>query len=191
MKNRNAPPPIQALLASLVLWLALPFNSWAEQVELETDLGKIVIELYSDKAPVTTANFLKYVDSHFYDGTIFHRVIANFVVQGGGLRYDFTQKETNDPIVNESSNGLLNRRGTLSMARYSDPDSATSQFFINLKDNTNLDPKANKAGYTVFGEVIQGMAVVEAIVAEPQGLYRNYPNAPNAPVRILKAKRLP
>ena len=175
------------------LWLLFalcPLGALAQEVELETDLGKVVIKLYPEKAPETVKNFLAYVDSHFYDGTIFHRVISNFVVQGGGLRYDFSEKETREPVVNESANGLKNLRGTLAMARFSDPDSATSQFYVNLRDNPHLDPKESKAGYTVFGEVVQGMDVLQAITAEPQGLYRKYPNAPNTPVRILKAKRL-
>ncbi|WP_416053931.1 peptidylprolyl isomerase [Marinibactrum halimedae] len=157
---------------------------------MRTDLGNIVIELYPKKAPVTVSNFLKYVDSGFYNGTIFHRVIPGFVVQGGGLRFDFGRKETRDPIINESNNGLLNLRGTLSMARFSDPNSATSQFFINLKHNTHLDPNQYNPGYTVFARVVSGMEIVEKIVAEPRGLYRKHPDAPNAPVRILAAKRV-
>jgi len=161
------------------------------QVLFKTDLGNMIIELYPQKAPVTVANFLKYVDDGFYEGTIFHRVIDDFVVQGGGLTYDFNRKPTRDPIVNESNNGLLNEQATLSMARTSDPDSATSQFFINIKHNTHLDPKDGMPGYAVFGKVIKGFDVVKKIEKEPRGLYRAHPEAPNYPVRILKASRYP
>lgn len=160
----------------------------APQVELKTDLGTITIELFADKAPATVENFLQYCRDGFYNGTIFHRVIPGFVVQGGGLTFDYMKKETRDPVVNESDNGLLNLHGTLSMARTDKPDSATSQFFINLKDNTHLDPQGNKPGYAVFGRVIAGMEVVDKIVAEPQG--RFYPQAPDTPVRILSVNIL-
>ncbi|ACR12590.1 peptidylprolyl isomerase [Teredinibacter turnerae] len=160
------------------------------QVVFETDLGKITIELFADEAPKTVANFLSYVDSEFYVGTIFHRVIPGFVVQGGGLTYDFKHKETKDPVVNESANGLKNLEGTLSMARVSDPDSATSQFFINVANNPHLDPDGDKAGYTVFGKVVEGFENVKKIEKEPRGIYRAYPEAPNYPVRVLRAYRL-
>lgn len=160
------------------------------QVIFETDLGKITIELYPEDAPKTVANFLAYVDNGFYEGTIFHRVIPGFVVQGGGLTYDFQHKETADPVVNESSNGLKNLEGTLSMARVSDPDSATSQFFINLADNKHLDPDGGKPGYTVFGKVIEGFDNVKKIEKEPRGIYRAFPEAPNYPVRVLSAYRV-
>lgn len=158
-------------------------------VTFETDLGPLVIELYPEQSPVTVANFLAYVDSDFYDGTIFHRVIPSFVVQGGGFTFDFKRKETQPAIVNESDNGLTNQYLTLSMARTSAVDSATSQFFINLKHNASLDAKEGKAGYAVFGKVINGEAVIERIVAEPRGAFRAYPDAPNAAVRILKSHR--
>ena len=158
-------------------------------VLLKTDLGSIVIELYPQQAPITVANFLKYVDNKFYDGTIFHRVIPGFVVQGGGLTYDFAQKATLDPIKNESGNGLKNEYKTLSMARTADPDSATSQFFINLQANPSLDATDKKPGYAVFAKVTDGMDVVEKIVAEPRGIFHLYPDAPNAAVRILSATR--
>ena len=158
-------------------------------VTFETDLGTLIVELYPEQAPVTVANFLAYVDSGFYDGTIFHRVIPGFVVQGGGFTFDFKQKETQPPIVNESDNGLENQYLTLSMARTSRVDSATSQFFINLKHNPSLDATEDKAGYAVFGKVIDGESVVEKIVAEPRGVFRSYPDAPNAAVRILKSSR--
>lgn len=159
------------------------------RVSLKTDLGTIVIELYPQKAPVTVANFLNYVDSKFYDGTIFHRVIPGFVVQGGGLNFEFAAKPTRDPIKNESNNGLKNEYKTLSMARTMNPDSATSQFFINLRANTSLDAADNKPGYAVFGKVVEGMDVVEKIVAEPRGMFKAHPDAPNYAVRILAATR--
>ncbi|KUJ84299.1 peptidylprolyl isomerase [Microbulbifer flavimaris] len=179
------------LLCALVLatLLALPAIAANPKVDLKTDLGTIRVELYADKAPVTVENFLGYVDSGFYNGVIFHRVIPGFMAQTGGLTFDFQKKETGEPIANESANGLPNTRGTLAMARHSSPDSATSQFFINLSNNSHLDASEDKPGYTVFGKVIEGMEVVEKIAAEPQGLYRAYPNAPNVPVRILEAKR--
>lgn len=160
------------------------------QVTLKTDLGTIVVELYPKEAPITVANFLEYVDSKFYDGTIFHRVIPGFVVQGGGMNFEFAGKPTRDPIKNESNNGLKNEYKTLSMARTNDPDSATSQFFINLRANPSLDAKEGKPGYAVFGIVVEGMDVVEKIVAEPRGMFRAFPDAPNYAVRILSATRV-
>lgn len=175
------------LFSALLATTAIADNP---QVQLKTDLGTIQVELYPDKAPATVENFLGYVDNGFYDGVIFHRVIPGFMAQTGGLTFDFQKKETRDPVANESANGLQNLRGTLAMARHSDPDSATSQFFINLAHNDHLDAQQDKAGYTVFGKVTAGMEVVEKITAEPRGLYRAHPNAPNVPVRILKATRI-
>jgi len=135
------------------------------RVEMDTTAGKIVIELYPDKAPISVKNFLEYVDNKHYDGTIFHRVIPDFMIQGGGFKPGLKEKETGKPIKNESSNGLKNERGTIAMARTSVPDSATSQFFINTVDNKGLD-KANAGdgvGYAVFGKVVEGMDTVDAI----------------------------
>ena len=136
-------------------------------VVMETSLGTVKIELNEDKAPVTVKNFLSYVDDKFYDGTTFHRVIPNFMTQGGGFEPGLKEKPTKDPIKNEGGNGLKNERGTVAMARTGDPDSASAQFFINLKDNTFLnrgDPKCpDKYGYAVFGKVIEGMDVVDKI----------------------------
>lgn len=160
------------------------------KVVLETDLGKMTIELYPKEAPITVKNFLAYIDNKFYEGVIFHRVVDNFVVQAGGFTYDFQPKQGLPPIKNESDNGLKNLQGTLSMARTADPDSATSQFFINIKDNPNLDAGPNKPGYAVFGKVIEGFEVVKKIEKEPRGLYRAFPEAPNYAVRILKAYRI-
>lgn len=135
-------------------------------VKLTTTKGDIVIELNEDKAPVTVENFLNYVRDGFYDGTIFHRVIPNFMIQGGGFNDQMMQKATQDPIKNEADNGLANDRGTIAMARTQDPDSATAQFFINHKDNAFLNytaPSDQGWGYCVFGEVTEGMDVVDEI----------------------------
>jgi cyclophilin family peptidyl-prolyl cis-trans isomerase len=140
------------------------------KVTLETSKGKIVVELYPDKAPKTVANFLHYVHTHHYDGTIFHRIIAGFMVQGGGVDQKGNEKPTDQPPVpNESKNGVSNERGTIAMARTNDPDSATAQFFINVVDNSRLDGGSARWGYTAFGKVIQGMDVVDAIAAVPTG----------------------
>ncbi len=160
------------------------------RVFFDTDAGRMVIELFPKYAPITVENFLKYVDDGFYQGTIFHRVVNDFVVQGGGLTYDFQRKETREPIKNESDNKLLNLEGTLSMARTRNLDSATTQFFINLKHNTNLDPQHKNDGYAVFGKLVEGFEVAKKIEKEPRGLYRAYPEAPNYPVRILRAGRV-
>ena len=170
--------------------LTLPALANNPQVELRTDLGTVQVELYADKAPATVKNFLAYLDSGFYNGVIFHRVIPGFMAQTGGYTFDFQLKETREPVANESDNGLKNLRGTLAMARKNDPDSATSQFFINLADNSHLDADKDKPGYTVFGKVTKGMDVVDKITEEPRGLYRAFPAAPNVPVRILEARRI-
>lgn len=149
------------LLASLASFAAFGANP---MVEMKTSLGTLSIELYPDKAPKTVENFLQYVKDGFYNGTVFHRVVPGFVVQGGGFDKSETQKATRSPIPNEASNGLKNTRGTLSMARTMDPNSATSQFFINLSDNVMLDfrdPSPRGIGYAVFGKVVQGMEVVD------------------------------
>lgn len=132
-------------------------------VTIHTSLGDITLELFADKAPVTVENFVAYANDGFYDGTIFHRVISHFMIQGGGMTEDLSRKATRDPIVNEAKNGLSNTRGTIAMARTSDPDSATSQFFINVQDNLNLDYSPLSPGYTVFGQVTDGMEVVDEI----------------------------
>ncbi|MBT3697713.1 MAG: peptidyl-prolyl cis-trans isomerase [Gammaproteobacteria bacterium] len=134
-------------------------------IKLTTTKGNIVIKLFSDKAPETVKNFLNYTENGSYNGTIFHRVIENFMVQGGGLMPDMTEFESNPPVVNESNNDLSNKKGTIAMARTSDPHSATSQFFINLKDNDFLDKKnaPDGYGYCVFGEVVEGINVIEEI----------------------------
>ncbi len=151
----------------LALFLAVPAMA-AVQVKVETSEGTIMLELDEAKAPATVANFLRYVDEGFYNGTIFHRVIKDFMIQGGGFTTDLKRKETAEPIKNEADNGLLNERGTIAMARTQIVDSATSQFFINHKDNPFLDHKDRTArgyGYAVFGRVIGGMDVVDKIAA--------------------------
>ena len=160
----------------LFVVLAIAFGSIAHaanpQVELKTNRGPIVIELYPDKAPATVENFLHYVKSGFYDGTIFHRVIPGFMIQGGGFTADFNRKQTDKPVKNEADNGLKNEIGTVAMARTSDPHSATSQFFINVADNEFLDfrsPTMRGYGYTVFGKVLKGMDVVNQIATSPTG----------------------
>jgi cyclophilin family peptidyl-prolyl cis-trans isomerase len=137
------------------------------RVLMETSLGTITLELYPDKAPITVKNFLDYVDAEFFDGTIFHRVIPNFMIQGGGMEPGMRQKKTRATIKNESGNGLANARGTVAMARTSVPDSATAQFFINVADNSFLDKAkaSDGVGYCVFGKVVEGMDVVEKIKA--------------------------
>jgi cyclophilin family peptidyl-prolyl cis-trans isomerase len=161
-------------------------------VTLETSMGKIVLELYPDKAPKTVANFLGYVKSHQYDGEIFHRVIPGFMVQGGGFTPDMKEKPTKAPIKNESNNGLSNERGTISMARTGDPDSATAQFFISVNDNKrSLDYKGPGTGYAVFGKVIEGMDVVDKIVAVPTTTKGPYGDVPITPIKIVKATATP
>ncbi len=174
------------LVACLFAQFALAENP---RVEMKTDLGSFVIELYPKEAPITVQNFLAYVDSQFYDGTIFHRVVPGFVVQGGGMTFDFNEKTTHKPIKNESNNGLSNSYKSVAMARSSNPDSATSQFYINLQANPALDATDRHPGYTVFGKVVEGMEVIEKIAKEPCGMFKAFPEAPNYAVRILKAKR--
>jgi cyclophilin family peptidyl-prolyl cis-trans isomerase len=150
-----------------------------EIVVLETSMGNIEIELDRENAPVTVENFMNYVNLGFYDGTVFHRVIPGFMVQGGGFTTDGTEKETNAPIKLESDNGLGNERGTVAMARTNQPDSATSQFFINVADNPFLDYAEGNEGYAVFGRVVSGMDVVDEIKSVPTttkyGLYQDWP----------------
>ena len=161
-------------------------------VKLETSMGDIVIELNRQAAPVTTANFLEYAGAGFYDGTIFHRVIRGFMIQGGGFTTKMEKKETRDPIVNEAKNGLSNARGTIVMARTSDPDSATCQFFINHADNTPLDYAENRnPGYAVFGKVIEGMGVVDAIAAVKTTTRNDMDDVPVEPVIIKSATIVP
>lgn len=152
------------LLVSVLFCGCVKQTPQAAKVRLQTSMGDIIIELNEAKAPITTTNFLDYVKSGFYNGTIFHRVIKGFMIQGGGFTKDMAQKTTKAPIKNEASNGLKNDRGTIAMARTNNPDSATAQFFINLVDNNNLNYAPNgNPGYAVFGKVVQGMDVVDKI----------------------------
>lgn len=161
-------------------------------VIIETTQGNMTVELFDDKAPLSVANFLSYVDKGYYDGVIFHRIIPNFMVQTGGFDSEYQRKATTSPITNESNNGLKNQRGTLSMARTNDPDSATAQFFINLNDNGNLDWRPGQPGYAVFGTVVQGIEAIDKMAALEQGQHRGvFINAPNQPVLIKKAYRTP
>ncbi len=159
--------------------------AFAQKVKLETSAGDIVVELDAAKAPKSVANFLQYVRSGHYNGTIFHRVIDNFMIQGGGMTADLKEKETRPPIGLESRNGLANKRGTIAMARTSDPNSATSQFFINVKDNDRLNQasSADGNGYAVFGKVVEGMDVVDKIRVTPTGPG----DVPLQPIVIKKA----
>jgi len=160
-------------------------------VVISTTLGDFKIELYPDKAPVTVENFLGYVNSKYYDGTIFHRVIPNFMIQGGGFDALMKQKKTGPQIKNEAGNGLKNTRGTVSMARTSVVDSATSQFFVNVKDNVALDHRdatARGFGYAVFGSVIEGMDVVDKIVSVPTVQRAGHRDVPAEPITITSAK---
>ena len=159
------------------------------QVDFQTTLGTIRLELYPAKAPKTVENFLKYVRDGHYNGTVFHRVIPNFMIQGGGFTADMNQKPTRPPIPIESKNGLKNDVGTVAMARTSDPNSATAQFFINVNDNSFLNyPGQDGNGYTVFGKVVNGMDVVNKIVAVPTGNRGPHQNVPQQAVVIESAK---
>jgi cyclophilin family peptidyl-prolyl cis-trans isomerase len=162
-----------------------------EVAQGHTDLGTITIALYPDKAPVTVKNFLGYVRSGYYDGTIFHRVIPGFMAQGGGFTPDVKEKPAGEPIKNEASNGLRNARGTVAMARLDAPNSATSQFFINLRPNYTLDFGIRGAGYAVFGEVVEGMAVVDKIAAVPTTRRGPYENVPEVAVVVKQAHEVP
>ena len=179
----------------LLLTFALAFGPALQaadhpRVKVDTNLGSFVIELYPEKAPKTVENFLQYVRDGFYDGTIFHRVIDGFMIQGGGFTPDFERKETRAPIVNEADNGLKNTRGTIAMARTMDPHSATAQFFINVKDNPFLDHTAKTPrgwGYAVFGKVVEGMDVVDKIRKVRTGPGGMFPkDVPQEPVIIEK-----
>lgn len=158
-------------------------------VVFETSEGSFEVELYEDKSPITVKNFLGYVDDKFYDGTIFHRIIDGFMIQGGGFTPDMKQKPTKAPIPLESKNGLKNERGTIAMARTSVPDSATSQFFINVVDNPRLDyPNPDGNGYAVFGKVVAGMEVVDKIRVVPTTSAGGHQNVPTKPVLIRAAR---
>ncbi len=193
------PPKIYGKLALsglTMLALIMVIGTWARAqrsnplVRLETSLGVITLELYPDKAPATVANFLQYVREGSYDGTIFHRVINGFMIQGGGLDANLNPKPTRASIQNEADNGLTNQPYTVAMARTSDPNSATSQFFINVADNQSLNHSAKTPqgwGYALFGKVVQGREVVDQIKAVSTGNRDGYQNVPLTPVVIVKA----
>jgi len=184
------------ILAGLAAVLLLTAQVTAQtaanpKVLLKTSKGNITLELFPAKAPVTVKNFLSYVNDKFYNGTIFHRVIKGFMIQGGGLTEDMHQKAARPPIKNEAANGLKNVRGTVAMARSAVVDSATCQFFINLVDNPNLDHRDNTEegfGYCVFGRVVAGMDVVDAIAESPTGTRRGHRDVPREPVVIISAE---
>lgn len=176
---------------ALALAITATSSLAATQVEFQTNKGSFTVELYPEKAPITVANFLQYVESGFYEKTIFHRVINGFMIQGGGFERDLFEKSTKAPIKNEADNGLKNKTGTLAMARTPNPDSATAQFFINLNDNAFLDytsPQPDKIGYCVFGKVISGMDVVKKIGVVPTGNISRFSNVPIKPIKIISAK---
>ena len=158
-------------------------------IRFETSHGDFTIELYPEEAPLSVKNFLQYVDSGFFDGTIFHRIVPGFVIQGGGLTADFSPKKTEAPVRNEADNGLRNERGTLSMARTDAPHSATSQFFVNLADNEFLDYRPGRHGYAVFGRVIDGIEVIDRIATVPTGRRKGYTDAPTEDVIIRSARQ--
>jgi cyclophilin family peptidyl-prolyl cis-trans isomerase len=193
MKYRNSVVYLSIVAVALVF---LAFGCRSEKnnlkgrtmIKLETTKGAIVIEVNETAAPVSAANFLQYVNDGFYDGTIFHRVIPGFMIQGGGFTSDMKQKTTRPPIVNEGKNGLKNKRGTLAMARTNDPNSATGQFFINLVDNAFLDYSARNPGYAVFGDVVEGMDVVDAIAKVKTGMKDMFQDVPVETVIIKSAK---
>ncbi len=182
------PPALPRLAAGLALAaaaLTLSLPAWAQKVRLATSAGDIVVELDAAKAPKSAENFVAYVKAGHYDGTIFHRVIEGFMIQGGGFTKDMVQKPTRAPIPLEAGNGLSNQRGTLAMARTADPNSATAQFFINVVDNPRLD--SHGGGYAVFGRVVAGMDVVDKIRGVATGTRGMHQNVPLDPVTITKA----
>ena len=159
-------------------------------VRFETTHGPFTIELFPKEAPVSVENFLRYVDDGFFDGTLFHRIVPGFVIQGGGLTAEFQNKKTREPITNEAKNGLKNKRGSLSMARTSDINSATSQFFVNLSDNDFLDHSTRDYGYAVFARVTEGMDTVDKIAKVSTGRRKGYQDAPMEDVLIVSARRV-
>jgi cyclophilin family peptidyl-prolyl cis-trans isomerase len=159
-------------------------------VRFETSLGAFTLELDAEKAPVTVENFLSYVDDGFFDGLIFHRVIPGFMIQGGGMLPDMSQRKNKAPIKNEATNGLKNDRGTVAMARTNDINSATAQFFINLSDNDFLNHAPGNYGYAVFGKVTEGLDIIDRIAKEPTGRRKGHDDVPVNDVVITSAKRV-
>ena len=185
--------PIVFSVLLALSWVTFAADAAYPRVSMQTSAGEIVLELNRVNAPITVDNFLKYVEEGFYNGTIFHRVIDGFMIQGGGYTENFGHKPTRAPIKNEANNGLKNKRGTIAMARTGDPHSATAQFFINVVDNSFLDftaPTTTGWGYTVFGRVVQGMSVVDDIRKTPTGPGGPFPtDVPKTPV-IIKSMKL-
>ena len=182
---------ISMIIALVVVSAAIAGDN--PRVEMDTTKGKIILELNAGQAPKTVENFLAYVDAGFYNGTIFHRVIPNFMIQGGGFTADMQQKKTRAPIENEADNRLRNERGTIAMARTPNPHSATAQFFINTKNNEFLNYKGKSPqgwGYAVFGHVVEGMTVVDAISGAKTGTRDRFRDVPTEPIVIRKAVRL-
>ena len=166
-----------------------PFEQQLPRVVLHTSMGDITVELYEDQAPKSVENFLQYARDDYYDGTIFHRVITEFMIQGGGFDRDLEGPPVREPIENEADNGLSNERGTIAMARTNNPHSATAQFFINLVDNPRLDGGPGSWGYTVFGRLVEGLDVLDKIAAIPTGRGGPFPtDVPQAPVVINSAR---
>ena len=180
---------LRTLIACLALIAAPLALAAAPQVELKTSMGTVVLELYPDRAPETVKNFEEYVQSGFYNGTVFHRVIPGFMIQGGGFDGSMKQKPTRAPIQNEAANGAKNATGTIAMARTNDPNSATAQFFVNLVDNEFLNHGSRDFGYAVFGRVSSGMDVVQKIAAAPTGTRGGHQNVPLEAVTIQSIRR--
>ena len=182
----------RTVAATLFVFVSLGVGAADPQVEMKTSMGTVVIELYPDKAPLTVDNFLKYVNDRHYDGTVFHRVIPGFMIQGGGFDPDFSEKPARKPVRNEAANGLRNETGTIAMARTPNPHSATAQFFINVANNESLNfrfPTQEGYGYCVFGKVVKGMDVVSRIVKVQTGPGpESHQNVPVKPVLIEQAR---
>lgn len=159
-------------------------------IRFETNLGDFTIEFFEKEAPLSVANFKSYIEEGYFDGTIFHRIVPGFVIQGGGFTEDMTQKKTKSPVKNEADNGLKNKRGTLSMARTNDVNSATSQFFVNLKDNDFLDHSRGNFGYAVFAKVTDGMDVIDKIAAVATGRKKGFEDVPVEAVTMKSVRHL-
>src|SRR5262245_37412912 len=177
------------LTAIAALLLAATAQAKNPHVVIETTYGTIKVELFEDKAPGTVKNFLTYVDDKHYDGTIFHRVISNFMIQGGGFTPGMTERKTREPIKNESNNGLQNKRGTIAMARQNEPDSATAQFYINVVDNAALDRNGTQPGYCVFGRVVEGIEVVDKIRQVSTASVKQFSDVPVEDIVIKSVRK--
>ena len=179
---------IRALATAVLVFAGTAQAADFPRVRIETTAGAFVVQLDDERAPLSVANFLQYINSDFYADTIFHRVVSGFVIQGGGFNADLEPRQTQPPIPNESGNGLSNRRMTIAMARTAEPHSADSQFYINLADNTGLDPKPTRWGYAVFGEVVSGQEIIDDIghrATSPKDAFQDLPAAPVIIERIL------